>query len=274
MITESKLSEIRKKIDTIDQEIQKLINQRAQCALEVAQVKKDGNNGAIIYRPEREAQILRKIMERNIGPLPKKDMAEIFLFIMSKCRALQQPIKITVLGPKKSISHKAALKHFGASLQIYFTSTIKKILRDVATKKTNYGIIPIENIKEGTIISTLEALTEFSLQICGEIEFSGMRFWIIGTATTAPSGNDKTSLVIYIANKPGSLAKILQPFANHQVDVSFLEYFPYRGNMHNYVFFVDIAGHQQDQSVQAALQELATQSLTYTLLGSYPRTVL
>lgn len=278
MTEAEQLKKIREKIDVIDQHLQQLINQRAQCALEVAKIKQRSKSAPIYYRPEREAQILRQLNSRHQGPLTTKDVAEIFLLIMAKCRALQNPIKIAAFGTKKSSANKAAIKHFGPAIIVKSFDSIPKIFHQVEINKTNYGVVPVENSVDGSINSTLDQLTEFSGKICGEIELETpngknniTRFLIIGNSLPAPSGNDKTSLLISIANKPGTLAKIFQPFANHEVNVIAIEPRAYRNNVWNYVFFVDIEGHQEDEIVQKALNELSKQPLVFKILGSYPK---
>lgn len=274
MAPKNHLQKIRQKIDAIDREIQKLINHRAECALTVADIKKHEQKNPIYYRPEREAQILRAIIKRNAGPMPNKAMAEIFLQIMAQCRALQNPIKVIFPKENRSIALKAAHKHFGLSIQTEPTLSIRKIFEKIHSKKANYGIIPVEHDKLGRIIATLNHFLEFPVQICGEIIIPPFRFLIIGHTSPTPSGNDKTSLVIFIANKPGSLAHILEPFAKNKIDVTFIEYFPYQGNSNNYVFFVDIAGHQDEHRIKKALQQLDKQQLHYMMLGSYPQAFL
>lgn len=268
------LTTIRTKIDTIDQQIQELINQRAQCNLAVAKIKQQTSKDPHYYRPEREAQILRNVIARNKGPLPNKAMAEIFLEILARCRALQKPITLAIFGAQRNFTHQAALKHFGTAIKTKFIKSVSKLFHEVAEKKAQYGIVPIEDYNKSTFLETLNALTDFSLQICGEIEFKAIRYLIVGTEHTAPSSYDKTSLAIFIANQPGALVKILQPFEKNHLNVTFMEYFPYHGNLRNFVFFIDIQGHQQDAKVQQALQELSQQPLSYITLGSYPRAVL
>ena len=112
------LKALRDRIDAIDDQIGQLISERAQCAQEVAEVKKSANPeeaAKSFYRPEREAQVLRKAMERNQGPLSNEEMARLFREIMSACLALEQPIKVAFLGPEGTFTQQAALKHFGHS---------------------------------------------------------------------------------------------------------------------------------------------------------------
>ena len=85
------LAELRTQIDTIDQQILTLLNQRAECAIQVAKTKlAEGETGSF-YRPDREAQVLRKIQLSNPGPLPNKTAAHLFREIMSACLALEKP---------------------------------------------------------------------------------------------------------------------------------------------------------------------------------------
>ena len=115
------LDQVRADIDAIDLEIQTLINQRARCAQRVAEIKLDEVNAAsgqestevVFYRPEREAQVLRSIIERNEGPLEGENLARIFREIMSACLALERPLQVAYLGPEGTFTQAASIKHFG-----------------------------------------------------------------------------------------------------------------------------------------------------------------
>lgn len=166
------LGKLRNEIDSIDAEIQKLINRRAQCAQQVAEVKKQ--NGQIeeiqYYRPEREAQVLRKVMDRNGGPVDDEEMARIFREIMSVCLALEQPMKIAFLGPEGTFTQAAALKHFGHSVETVPMTSIDEVFREVESGAAHYGVVPVENSTEGMVNSTLDSFMHSSLKICGEVE--------------------------------------------------------------------------------------------------------
>src|SRR3990167_4942192 len=101
------LSQLRGVIDTLDEEVLNLLNQRAKIAVAVGQAKKEeGNmNKADWYRPEREQAILETLSDKNPGPLREHHIKHVFKAIMSSCRALQQPLKIAYLGPAGSFSH-------------------------------------------------------------------------------------------------------------------------------------------------------------------------
>ncbi len=166
------LKQLRNEIDSLDKQIQTLLNQRAQCAQEVAEVKlseAQAGEEVLFYRPEREAAVLRNVMERNKGPLSNEEMARLFREIMSACLALEQPMKIAFLGPEGTFTQAAALKHFGHSVKTIPFSTIDEVFREVDADACNYGVVPVENSTEGVISHTLDMLIESPLKICGEV---------------------------------------------------------------------------------------------------------
>lgn len=165
------LSHVRQRIDELDQQIQRLINERAQCAQQVAEIKiAAGDTDADFYRPEREAQVLRSVMERNKGPLAGEEMARLFREVMSACLALEQPMKIAYLGPEGTYTHAAAFKHFGHSVTTAPTGTIDEVFREVEAESCHYGVVPVENSTEGVVNHTLDMFLNSPLQICGEVE--------------------------------------------------------------------------------------------------------
>ena len=168
------LQKIREKIDRLDQELQDKLNQRAQLAQQVAEIKlaeAAGTDDAevLFYRPEREANVLRKVMERNQGPLADKEMARLFREVMSACLALEQAMKIAFLGPEGTFTQAAAFKHFGHSVDTHACSTISDVFRDVVSDTCDYGVVPVENSTEGVISHTLDLLVDSPLKICGEV---------------------------------------------------------------------------------------------------------
>ena len=168
------LQHIRARIDLLDEQIQALINARASCAQEVAALKintdTQGVEAASFYRPEREAQVLRNVMARNAGPLSSEEMARLFREIMSACLALEQPMKIAFLGPEGTFTQAAALKHFGHSGTTASHGTIADVFRDVESRVSHYGVVPVENSTEGVVNHTLDLFMNSPLQICGEVE--------------------------------------------------------------------------------------------------------
>ncbi len=176
----TKLDECREKIDLLDIDIQRLIALRAQYAHEVGEIKKCANICASFYRPEREAQVLRQVIERNEGPLVNDELVKIFRQIMSSCLALEQKLKIAFLGPEGTFTQAATYKHFGYSVQAIPLNSIDEVFREVAAGAADYGVVPVENSSEGMVSHTLDTFMEYALKICGEVEVRIHHHLLIG----------------------------------------------------------------------------------------------
>lgn len=165
------LAQLRDKIDDIDLKIGELFSARAQCALDVAKVKMRfaDKRLATYYRPEREAQVLRRAMERNCGPLKDEEVGRLFRQLMSACLALENPIHVAYLGPEGTYTQEAALKHFGDSAVTVSMSAIDAVFREVASGAVHYGVVPVENSTEGVVAHTLDNFMDSSAKICGEV---------------------------------------------------------------------------------------------------------
>lgn len=170
---QKQLIKIRDEIDSIDEQIQQLIANRASCAQEVANIKtKDGTVDAVFYRPEREAEVLRAVKKRNNSLLSDNDMMLLFREIMSVCLALEQPLKVAYLGPEGSYSHASVLKQFGTFTRPYALTSIDKVFESVEKEEANYGIVPVENSSEGIVKNTQNILINTSLKVIGEVEMA------------------------------------------------------------------------------------------------------
>lgn len=361
MSSEDKLQAIRQRIDALDRELQGLLNERASLAQEVARAKLEAGDDALFYRPEREAQVLRAVKERNEGPLPAEEVARLFREVMSACLALERPMTIAYLGPEGTFSHEAAFKHFGHSMLGSPMAALDEVFREVEAGSADYAVVPVENSTEGAVNYTLDLMLATPLRICGEVELrihdhlmsratdlSGIkrvyshaqslaqcrewldsnlataeripvssnaeaarlatedseaaaiagisaaeiyelpvlartiedkpdnttRFLVLGHCEVPPSGEDKTALLVSTRNKPGALSKLLEPLARHGISMSRIESRPSRQGMWDYVFFLEIDGHQTEERVSKALKELESEASLYKILGSFPRAVL
>ena len=168
-MADDKLKGLREKIDSLDLDILRLISDRAQCAKDVAEVKQAQGSDAVFYRPEREAQVLRRVMQNNDGPLDDEEMARLFREIMSACLALEDPVRVAFLGPEGTFTQQAALKHFGQSAVSVPMSAIDEVFREVTAGAVSYGVVPVENSTEGVISHTLDSFMDSSMKICGEV---------------------------------------------------------------------------------------------------------
>jgi chorismate mutase/prephenate dehydratase len=165
----SALAEMRERIDDIDEQIQSLIAERAHCARRVGEIK-GLQAKADYYRPEREAQVLRGVVERNKGPLSNEEMLRLFREIMSACLAQEEPLKIAYLGPEGTFTETAVYTKFGHSVRALPVATIDEVFHEVEAGVADFGIAPVENSTEGSINHTLDMFMTSPLKICGEVE--------------------------------------------------------------------------------------------------------
>jgi chorismate mutase/prephenate dehydratase len=350
------LKQYREQIDHLDGELLKLFNQRAALAQQIGHLKEDG----AVLRPEREAQVLRRLQSENAGPLDNASIAALFTEVMSNCRALEAAMTVAYLGPEGTFTEAAALKRFGSAIQGQSCATIDDVFRAVESGVVQYGVVPVENSTEGAVGRTLDMLMQSPLQICGEVQLAihqcllatqcdlaeirtvyshpqslaqcqnwlntnlphaeripvssnaeaaklaaenlgsaaiagsqaahhfdlqvcvanieddannTTRFLALSNQKVAPSGNDKTSLVLSAENTPGAVHDLLVPFAKNSVSMTKLESRPARSGLWEYVFYVDVEGHQANANVAAALAELKKVSAFVKILGSYPTAV-
>jgi len=351
------LAEARERIDAIDRDIQALIAERAQWAQQVGKAKGDLKAAVDYYRPEREAQVLRRVVDRNEGPLSNEEIVRLFREIMSACLAQQEPLKIGYLGPEGTFSEQAARKHFGHSSHCLPLGSIEEVFQEVEAGYADFGMVPVENSGQGTIQVTLDMFLTSDLKICGEVELrvhqyllsrsgrmediervyshpqslaqckawlrqylpnaelvpvasnaeaarrarnaddvaaiagesAGLvyglkplagpiedrpdnttRFLVLGRELFPPSGNDRTSILVFIKDEPGALAHLLGPLAEHNVTMNRIESRPAHGGNWQYAFFIDIGGHVDSDAVRAALKEMAPFAWEIRILGSYP----
>ncbi|MDO6386820.1 prephenate dehydratase [Uliginosibacterium sp. 31-12] len=158
------LLKLRGEIDRLDAEILERLAARARCAQRVGEVKRGP-----LYRPEREAQVLRNIAARNPGPLSDEAVQRIFREIMSWCLGLEQPLRVAHLGPRGTFTEEAAGKHFGGSPALQPMATIDEVFHAVEAGAVQYGVVPVENSTEGAVSRSLDLLLSGNVSVCGEV---------------------------------------------------------------------------------------------------------
>ena len=166
----AELAAIRAQIDGIDRTIQALIAERAEFARQVGKAKGKLAAAVEYYRPEREAQVLRRVVDRNDGPLADEVLVRLFREIMSACLAQQEPLKVGFLGPEGTFSQQAVYRHFGHSAKGLPLASVEEVFAEVAEGGADFGVVPVENSGHGTIQSTLDLFLTSPLKICGEVE--------------------------------------------------------------------------------------------------------
>src|SRR5438477_8881070 len=162
------LDECRQRIDQIDRELVSLLNERARVSLQVGRLKAD--DGAPVYRPEREAQVFRNVETAGEGPLGREALRDIWAEILSSSRALQRKVRVGFLQPIGTFSHEAALRQFGHSAEMVPWATIPEVILATARREVDYGVVPVENSITGGIPYALDTLVDANVQACAEIQ--------------------------------------------------------------------------------------------------------
>lgn len=162
------LQSLREQIDYLDAQIVELLNRRAQVVVDVGRIK--NASGAPIYAPDREKQVIDRILRLSQGPLPAQSLTAIYRELMSGSFALERRLRIGYLGPEGSYSHAAATAKFGSSVEYCSLSDIRSVFQEVARGHVDLGMVPIENTIGGGIIDTLDAFLDLEMRICAEVQ--------------------------------------------------------------------------------------------------------
>jgi chorismate mutase/prephenate dehydratase len=161
------LDVFRKGIDTIDNEILKLLNKRMKFVDEIGKAKQ--TSGTSIYRPEREKAILDRLKSLNDGMLNASAIDAIYQEVFAVSRNLEMPEKIVFLGPEGSYTHQVAESRFGAMGNYIALNSVEAVFHVLENKEAKYGVVPIENNTEGAVGITLDCLGKFDAKIVAEI---------------------------------------------------------------------------------------------------------
>ena len=347
----------RKEIDKIDDEIVRLLNERAQYVIKIGKLKKASDTQANLHTPAREAEIMERLCKVNPGPFPNDALRAVYREIMSGSLALEGPVKVAYLGPRATFTHLACIRKFGSSAQYVPQTSIKDVFNEVERGRADFGVVPIENSTEGVVNHTLDMFIDSNLQIYGEVlqevshhllsksdslkavkkiyshphalaqcrhwletnmpevplaevhstaraaeiytedpsaaaiasELAAQiyalkvlkpriedninnytRFLILSSKTPERTGKDKTSVMLSVKDKVGALYDLLRPFASHGTNLTKIESRPSRRKAWEYIFFIDLEGHIEEDRVKRALAEIKSRCLFLKVLGSYP----
>ncbi len=351
---------LRDQIDAVDRELLGLLNRRASLAQSVGEIKK--RQGSMVFRPEREAQVIQGLKAHNPGPLLGDNIAPIWREIMSACRALETPTRVAYLGPAGTFSEQATLGYFGSSIVRVPCGSIDEVFRITSSGAADFGVVPVENSTEGGVARTLDLFLATPLFIIGETslfvrhnllraqnDLQGIetivahpqalaqcqgwlnqhlphaerrpvasnaegarlaaldpklaaiasdrasseygvhivspaiqddahnrtRFAILTQQEKHPSprasGNDCTSLVVSVLNRPGALHDLVVPLKTHGVSMTRFESRPARsGGQWEYYFYIDLQGHPDQAHVAEAMKALRDCCAFFKVLGTYP----
>src|ERR1700693_6153957 len=152
----SRLKDLRSQIDSVDEQLHALLNERARLAQRAGISKHQDGHTVDFYRPERESEVLRRALERNTGPRRNEEIVRLFREIMSACLAQEEPLKVAFLGPEGTFTQQAVLRHFGHSVRALALPSIAEVFREVEATDADFGVVPIENSTEGTVSHTAD----------------------------------------------------------------------------------------------------------------------
>jgi len=162
------ITSLRQKIDRLDHELVKLMNDRAKVALEVGRVK--DSSGICAYAPLREDEVISRVLALNKGPLSERCLRSVFRELISGSRALEKEMRVAYLGPAYSYSHLAAIHRFGQSVDLVPVGSIPAVFEEVNRRHAEYGIVPVENSTDGRVADTLDMFARLPVRICGEVQ--------------------------------------------------------------------------------------------------------
>jgi chorismate mutase/prephenate dehydratase len=161
------LDDLRKRIDALDDEILRLLDERAGVAGEVSRAKQEAQLPK--YDPDRERQVLDRLASKA-GRFPAESIRAVYREVMSACLSLQEPLKVAYLGPEGTFSHAAARAFFGLAASYSEATTFDGVFDAVSRKQATYGIVPIENSSEGSVPHAVDALVAGDLLIRAEFD--------------------------------------------------------------------------------------------------------
>ncbi len=161
------LEELRNRIDELDHQLVMLLNERARVVVDIGKLK--NKTAKPVYAPDREKEVLARIVKTNEGPLPDKCLVAIWRELMSGSFVLERPLRIAYLGPGGSFSHTAAKLKFGQSVEYESLTDIRSIFEEVSKGHCDLGLAPVENTMGGGVIETLDALVDSNVKICAEV---------------------------------------------------------------------------------------------------------
>ena len=347
----------RQTIDRLDDEILRILNERATHVIAIGHLKKQADSTAPLHTPRREAEIVDRLMRQNPGPFPNEAIRPLYREIMSASLSLEGPQKVAYLGPRATFTHLACIHKFGSSAQYVPVNSIKEVFSEVERGRANFGVVPIENSTEGVVNHTLDMFIDSSLVIYGEVmqeishhllskserledikkiyshphaiaqcrnwletnlphvptsevastaraaemcaddptaaaiaselaaELYGLkvlksriedninnftRFLVLSQRAPERTGKDKTSVMLSVKDRVGALYDLLRPFASSGLNMTKIESRPSRRKAWEYLFFVDIEGHVEEEKLKKALEEIKSRCLFMKILGSYP----
>jgi chorismate mutase/prephenate dehydratase len=299
------MQDLRRGIDSVDEEIVRLLDRRAWMARRIGEIKHQ--KGLAAYAPARERVVLDRVAALSEGEFPRRGLQAVFREIISSSISLEGRLKVSYLGPEATFTHEAALRSFGSSIELEPQTTVAEVFAGVERGDVQHGVVPVENSMEGAVTHTLDELMNSPLKICGEVylpvsqnlissEPSIERVRLVLSHPMAlaqaaswlrrelPSAGleevDSTAEAARRAALEPGVAAVgsvlaagthgLTVLARNIQDARANTTRPSRKRAWTYVFFADFLGHPEEERVSRALESLEEHCPYVSLVGAYP----
>jgi chorismate mutase-like protein len=262
----------RKAIDKLDARIVRLLNERTRHVLAIGGIKVAA--GEEIYAPHRERAVFDRVRKLNKGPITDGQIRAIYREIMSSALALEKKLTIAHHGTATSPAHRAAVQKFGSSLNYLPQKTVADVFYAVSGHLANYGVVPLEMSAKGVVAQTLGLFAGSDLKIVSQIHLpdGAARFLVLGRQCGPPTGDDRTSMMVWFADKAGALRRKLETFRSRKINLRAIELLSGRRKASGRLVFMECDGHVQDKKLAKAIAQLERDGFSVKVLGSYPNT--
>ncbi len=294
----------RQAIDKLDARIVRLLNERTRHVLAIGRIKLAA--GGEIYAPHRERAVFDRVCKLNAGPITGRQLRAIYREIMSSALALEKMMTIAYPGPKAALEHQAAMQKFGSSLKYTAQKSVADVFAAVSKNRADYGVVPVENSNAGAVSSTLDMFAKSDLKIVSQIILTARqcllippggsrgkirkrrvhtqalardfqdnasgaaRFLVLGRQCGPPTGDDRTSLMVSLADKAGALQQSLALFRRRKINMAKIGSRPGGRKARGPLVFIDCTGHVHDKAVAGVIAQLERGGNRVKVLGSYP----
>ncbi len=288
-------AELLQQVAKLDLQILAALDHRARLSRKLRELRE----GEAPQLPS-ERRSLHELVARGHGDMPPESVETIFREIFSACLALELPVKVVYAGPEEGPAHAAAQARFGKTADLRAASTTMGAFEEVAARKAEFAVVPIETKLEGIVQPTVLALVATELKIVSAIESSSsgtapaeqegarpasapdrVRYAVVGTRPSSRTGDDVTALVFHVPDAPGALLDVLRQFAERGVNLLRIQSQPTQvtgqltgqatgeGTGWSYLFFVEVVGHPTDRPLVTAFEEVKRLTKFFKVLGSY-----
>ncbi|HLT77261.1 MAG TPA: chorismate mutase [Ferrovibrio sp.] len=275
------LADLRREIDVLDDQIQDLLRRRAEAVQRVAETKRtEGGSDGVFLRPGREAQILRRLLERHRTGLPPAALLRIWREMISSLYDLQAPVKVAVHAPNKSAARwDLARDFYGSTTPMQLCTTATAVIRAVNSQPATLGVMAMPEDGEKEVWwPLLASRAEDTPRIIARLPFvpnprgriAELGCYVIARTPPEESGEDCTLIVVYMNEDASSVARLNSLLAQAGLESRVLA--QHRGTSGVARMLVEVTGFVPDSDDRMAAFRAADPNLISdaVVIGAYP----